>query len=373
MSDSEQCSWSQSQWPCAKDSTFLVEKLYNKTDGPTTLHHSLNTSYTITVAGITVPVVVTTREFDVSYSTVYGMPTSTWKAWKTLLGEFAVVECGFLGAENIYALQVTDECMIEKSTLHYLDQRYGVCLYRYQKDELHLDVSSSDVAGFKTTTGTFVAHQAQIKTSDYTASRTVEWRLIIGGVEQVLNHSVIELEPFGEKNNGVADTTGFAAGWVPDPEIRKILVFPQPPSQAIPLTPSIVRLGFYDYGNLPGEESMLNIEDGGYKDMFYPEWCRNLQADPIWREAADTRYNISWFHIPPPHDTNYTPPEIIVDPAPVGSHVWYPEIGNVYQWFMERIDGSKFLETTENLSVILDAMKVDATHDNTLYSPIGVA
>lgn len=366
-----QCDWMLANAPCSSERLVLKgERLFTVSEGPDELGHSIHTEYTMSVMGHNIPLVLTDRQFTASWRTDY-LSTNPpgGVAVRNLDGSYWLIDCTEQTSQSIPSLTVSDKCSIEKSTLHYLDQRYGVCLYRYQKDELDMKVKSSELASFKTTQGSFIAHQAQIQTGDYTAKSTVEWRLVIDGAVKVLSHDETLLEPFGIKNDGSAFTEGFAAGFHPDPETRKIIVFPQPPSQSIPLSPEVVRLGFYDYGNLPGGESDLNRQDGGYKDMFYPEWCRNLQADPFWRYAADQRYNISWFHADKVQIFNYEPPEISVDPIPKGSFVRHSLVGDVYQFL---INGTPV--TSPDLTALIDSQLPDGmkTHGTTLYYPISI-
>lgn len=368
----EPCSWYETDY-CSSQTAKTAEQIYQKTSGPHSRGHSISTNYAMTVGNASIPLVVTTRDWFVQYGITYNLPFGPGGVafLNAVTGLYDLYDCHEqVAAEPEYSATVAENCVIEKSTLHYLDQRYGVCLYRYQKDEIHLSVTSNDAAWFKVPEGAFYANMVMIRTENYTASSTVEWRLLIDGVLHVLSHDEVVIEPFGPRNNGIADTDGFAAGWVPDPEIRKILVFPQPPSLAIPLSPEIVRLGFYDYGNMPGGESELNRLDGGYKDMFYPEWCRNLQEDPFWRAAADQRYNISWFQFPSSSSTAYTPPDIPVDPMPIGSFARHPVIGDVYQFLIYNTPVS-----SPDLRALIDSQLPEGlkTHDTTLIYPISLA
>lgn len=317
MSDNP-CDWPKAVCPRSYEGTIA----YKVTDGQTELRHSNRTDHTMTVGGAVIPLVKTVRNFSVTYRMDYPSPPSgSLIAYQVLTGEIALSACVEDDGSRVNAsAKFSDKCVIEKSTLHYLDQRYGVCLYRYQKDELDVSVDSAELASFRTTTpGDGTVHMVKIKTGDYSASSTVEWRLIIDGVIKTLNTSTVQIHPFGGLKGQ---------------DIRQILVFPQPPSLAMPMTEEIMNYGFYDYGNLPGGESELNMADGGYKDMFYPEWCRNLQEDPFWRAAADKRYNISWYHTELETYSNYEPPPPTVDPMPIGSFARHPVAGDAYQFLV---------------------------------------
>lgn len=370
----EQCAWYQSCVPytnCKEAGKCVVAHL---SDGPTGNSHDINTDYHIVVAGVVIPLVRTVRKFGATYGTTYGQPSDI-KYFRADADVYAF-ECS-KRPPDARTLTVSDDCVIEKSTLHYLDQRYGVCLYRYQKDELHMTVDSGEMAQIKEPWQIGNYHQAQVKTSSYTSKSTEEWRLIVDGVERVLSSVVTELSPFGPRNNGLPSGTGLFPDYAPDPETRLVLLYPTPPSQGIPWSDVICRLGAYEFGyDTPeGAESAQNQSDGGEKDHFYPEWCRNLQEDPFWRAAADRRYQISWWKSDLANPSaGYIPPPISVDPIPRGSFARHPDLGTAYQFLLGLSGGGNHLETSPNLNDLIDlALPVDGkTHDTTLYYPISL-
>jgi hypothetical protein len=344
----------------------VVNKTITKkiSDGPSGNTHTINTDYNINVAGIVIPIVKTNRIFTVSYSTTYGVPADAR---------------GYVGSDPIFCTEtapnqpvctVSENCVIESSTLKYLDQRYGVCLYRYQKDDILMSKTSAELAEIKVESGSIYPHQVQIKTSNYVANRLVEWRLIKDGVQTILKTSTEAIHPFGPRNNGQASGVGLFPDYVPDPETRVVLLFPQPPSLGIPWSDVICRLGFYDYGHEAGAESQLNKDDGGEKDMFYPFWCRELQTDPFWKSAAFNRYNISWFNMGLTVDSSYRPIDVLTDPLPCGSYVNHAQQGELYQFLF---DGST-VETSKDLTTEINEALADGliTSGTTLYYPIGV-
>lgn len=363
-----QCSWYKSTcayYDCSIGGNCPVIPI---SDGPNGNGHNIATNYTITISDIVIPLIRTARNFNVSYAQTFGsrgLPLGYFNSD----GDMLPLYCTEL-PPNQPTCTVTENCTIETSTLYFIDHRYNVCLYKYIKDELHLSKNSTEMALIKEPFQIGEYHQIQIKTSDYTATRLTEWRLINNGVETMLASTTENLEPFGPRNNGLPSGTGLYPNYAPDPETRLVLLFPQPPSLGIPWSDVICRLGFYDYGNDPGEESQLNKLDGGNKDMFYPEWCRNLQQDSLWRQAADNRYNISWFHADLTNDTSYVPPSISVQPIPIGSFANHPQVGNVYQFLCDaNVYGNR------NFNDLIDNALKPAkmvTHDTTLYYPIGV-
>lgn len=371
MSD-DPCTWPVSckTYDCKKSGKCVTTQV---SEGPNGNSHDINTDYHIVVAGIIVPLVRTVRKFKVTYSKVFGQPSNIKYFPSTDGGGFLPAECTPRPATRI-SLAVKDDCVIEKSTLHYLDQRYGVCLYRYQKDELHLTVTSSEIAKIKEPWRIGEYYQAQVKTDTYTAQRREEWRLITGGVEKVLASTVTALEPFGPRNDGKPNPyIPLFPDYAPDRETRMVLLFPTPPSMGIPWSDVICRLGAYEFGydTAEGAESPQNMLDGGEKDHFYPQWCRNLQQDPFWRAAADSRYQISWWKNSTTQAMAYTPPPLTVDPFPRGSYVKHPVVGEVYQFLV----GNNVLATSPDLTAIIVKALPDGvkTHDTTLYYPISLA
>jgi hypothetical protein len=374
----DECSWyvTCQTMPCKTDS-YDICRTIKVSDGPDGNSHNINTDYSVTVSGVKIPIVKTTRTFSVSYGITYGDPGAP-KGYIRNEPDWVPLICAETPSDSP-TCRVLENCVIEKSTLHYIDQRYGVCLYRLQRDEIHMDITSAEMAEIKVSTGIALVHQVQIKTDLYTATSIEEWHLVIDGVDKVICTTTKQLEPFGARNNGLSrremgQTDGLFLDYHPDPETRLVLLFPQPPSLGLPWSDAIYRLGFYDYGNESGEESELNKLDGGGKDMFYPAWCRSLQTDPFWRGAADNRYGIDWYHNSLTNDDGYSPGNLSVDPIPLGSFVSHPTVGYVYQFLVPTFDGSTHLETSPNFNKLLDS-KLPAgskTHDTTLYYPIGV-
>jgi len=302
--------------------------------GTTTVKHFIDNNYTINVAGIEIPIIKTKRTWSVSYNMNTTLPDRN--EYRYISSDiFYRIYCG-TPTVNSATLTISEDCKIEASTLHYIDQNNKVVLYKQTTDTIKMNLTTPKTCGFKTVNGPFLAHMGLITEATYNGgtNRTEEWILGINGVKKVLSSVTTPLHPFGPKNSG----TGYYLGQpiTVDKEIREILVFEQPPSQADPQTYEIMALGFYDYGNEAGSESALNAADGGLKDMYYPEWCRSLTPDPIWRQMADRRYRITWFHDDLQSGV-YTPPPVTVDPIPIGSYAKHPELEEVYQFLCDGI------------------------------------
>lgn len=119
----------------------------------------------------------------------------------------------------------------------------------------------------------------------------------------------------------------------PDSEdVACILVFPTPPKLAMCQDNDCLFYGFYDYNAVEGGfvENSLSKDDGG-KDYFYPYWCRSMPIDPLWRQVADTRYQVIYTgaktqvggSLGPGLNlegvTGWTPSKPLINPWPFGS------------------------------------------------------
>ena len=117
--------------------------------------------------------------------------------------------------------------------------------------------------------------------------------------------------------------------------------------------------------------------DGG-KDHYYPAWCRSLQSDPFWENAAAMRYATIWNNEPDgaAQQSEYTPPiGVLVSAIPVGSFASHPAVGVLYQFLLQKSDGSFSVAESENLATEIDKVLSPrglSTHDVTLYSPISI-
>ena len=352
------------------------------TTGKITRTHDIDTNHTLVVGGHTIPLCITKRTFSISYETTYS-PSSRLKTVYSYFREWlglgyidhpVVSQCGYKGQVPTHTASVKENCSIEKSTLHYLDQRYGVCLYKSVKQTIILNKTSSKVAGFKLRfPAGQIFHAIIITEADYEAETVEEWRLVVDGVMTVIAKDTAKIYPFGDPMNYTLKNP--AAQLKPEKDMNKILIIPQPPSEALALDEVVQFMGFYDYGNLPGEESDLNKEDGGMKDMYYPEWCRSLQQDPFWRKAADRRYNITWFKDDVVPTSPYTPPDPSVDPIPVGTFARHPVVGDLYQFLVTNLDGTAVAHTSKDINTLINAQLAKSqlgTYGTTLYYPIGV-
>lgn len=341
-----------------------------------TIRHTINHDYHVNFFGVTVPIIKTTRSFEAIWKHEIGPRTPADSKWDGYL--CFVIVCSDANPRDTFNQSIKEDCTIEKSTLCYLDHRSEVLLYRYEKQWIKFDKTTTDQCWWKTEFDALGTGKITLEKGDVNSGRTVEWRLVIRG-EQTTVHVETDttFNPFGE-----AYSVERLDGTMTDPDIVQIFSLPQPPSKAIPYDQDILALegygnGLYDYGNEPGEESELNVLDGGGKDMFYPKWCRGLHADPIWREIADNRYNITWNHNDLVTNKVWYPPTIATDPIPKGNHIAYLDMSDLYQFVLPKLNTNEFIvaDNCEDITALvrqtLDDNKINYS-DQFLLFPFGV-
>lgn len=341
-----------------------------------TLSHSVDHKYTANFFGVSVPLLSTTRSFKADWNREI---TTRYPLGDKIDGTNCMwLSCIDPNPLDHFTSSIAEDCVIEKSTLCYLDHRSKVLLYRYEKQMVKFNKSSTDGCWWRTAYDALGTSKLTLYKNDVSASRMLQWRLILDGSETVLyTETDNTLQPFGE-----CFSVKRSDGQMTDPDIVQIFSLPQPPSQATAYDLDLKALegynnGLYDYGNLPGEESELNKEDGGNKDMFYPKWCRGLHTDPIWREIADNRYSITWFHNDLVTNKVWYPPEISADPIPKGNHVSYLDAGNFYQFILPKLNQNEFI-VKDNVGDIVSLVKQTLDENDTPYSeqfllyPLGV-
>lgn len=306
--------------------------------------HEIRTDFSVQVCGVTIPLVRTIRD---------------WKDERQVYPDQVALEKG------LFFVTVTEDCVVEKSTIHFLDQRHGVCLYRKVKDEIHLSVSGDDVTHSLSYGAWQISNTAIVMADSYTATSVEEWHLVVNGVDTIVSTAELELIPFGEPLGPGSDYAGCV----------RLLCFPKlPASSFIPEAEPASVLGCYEdgYDDPYGEQAQA---DGGI-DHFYPEWCRVLEEDPFWKAAASSRFS---FTAPgatyqPAGIGPYTPPEVAVEPMPIGSFARHPKLGDMYQFLLYKFTGERVVISSSNINSFIDAALPEgqATHDATLYYPISL-
>lgn len=348
--------------------------------GPFDFKHQIRTDYSITLCNVNVPIVKTTRDWITHEYWGLSIPTaidSVYLANNSTSWCFA----GFTTEERDF--RATENCEIIKSTLHYLDHRFKVCLYRKNIERVSFSITTDQTNLFKTPYNTVRTSSIKIYGGDkknWDSLCTEEWHLVIDGVDTIIATS--SYDPLPEMRtfavDGSSDLFNQAYPNVADKDLELILSTSPPTSyDAIPWDDELRYHGFYSYRG--GVRSVYWGADGGAADYFYPAWCRALHEDPFWREAADIRLSVlaNPYWDGSYNKEPYSPPiDLIVDPLPRGTFVKHPLVGEVWQFLIGKRDGSIHLETSPNLDELIKASLnkngVSPVQGTMLYYPIGV-
>lgn len=277
---------------------------------------------------------------------------------------------------------------IIRSKIHYVDLRYGVCLYNKRKETVQFDVSSTEEAVFQGQWGGIHACQIKLRESDMHIVVEDSWHLVIDGIDTILKTTTstkFVMDPITSQSSPYPLFSEFT----PEEGILTMLVFPQPPSMATLWTNELRYYNFYDYGHDPNWEqwSSLNEADGGYKDFFFPIWCRGLQENPAMTSLARERFLVNLGQGVQELRSEALP-EMNMDPLPVGSFVRHPLYGDVWQFLCggEVFSSLNIVDIEEKLNLWFtenphteatgyhgaNETSTEHTHDTTLYYPLGI-
>lgn len=326
---------------CGDMGTYKYESSSSSSSGFDHSHHFLSTVKLVDPgahpAGLVVNPYDVTRTYSASWSSSSSTSVSS-AAYVYPSGAFAV--CSTPGPSS-HTCRVSENCSIKRQTLLFLSD--SVALIKHEEQVLRFEVGSSETVQFKGKWGNSTHHKVKIK--DTVRVRAREWfalhvfrtEHLLEGEPAVFSQVTPDVEyafmPFTGDDIAVGTwglygnlvTQGYS-GW--EPGVAMILVYPQPASLGIPLGDAdIDHYGFYDYNAKEGgfTESALVRKDGG-KDMFYPEWCRNMLPVQPWREHADARYEIRWDpnrnkSVVPPVHRQWSPPAPLTDSGSFGHAV----------------------------------------------------
>ena len=336
-------------------------------DTPGSINHEINTHYIVSINNHDIDIIKTDRKFTLTTSIDYSKPTDLILFGSNVGGVAPWVWCSSTQRQDYFLF--SEDCSMTFSTLHYLDMSNNVCLYSTRAQRLIVKKASKDTVNIQGPYGLEIYHWLEIYKSDLQMVDTKSWHLIKDGANELLASDTREYNPFPEfvfgegapyKEGLIATMVSPTLGCFWRPLDKKIEWYP--PYQI-------------EYITCEGTESRQNQLDGGCKDMYYPAWCRQMGNDPIWRAAADRRYSVSWFKEEIKTDQQkYRPPPITVDPIPRGTFVKHPQVGEVYQFLVEKRTGGYKLETSPNIDdIINNAVPEDQRQQGTtLYYPIGV-
>lgn len=197
---------------------------------------------------------------------------------------------------------ISETCTYITTVIHFLDTRYNNGVFTETKEVLTFS-DTGDMCAFKEAWGIPWYHKFVI--TNHTVVTTVTHFIVLAGVKTVLKEAVSTTYPNTAEN-------------------PLILVYPNPPSAAIPWIncEDIDEFGFYDYheGGPPPGGSQRIAQDGG-DDFYWPEWIRaigqvNAAADV---EMKDERYFTFYLNVPNPGTRSISNPGIFTDSTPCAS------------------------------------------------------
>lgn len=365
------CAGEQKCVPLDFDTFNLFPPAVSDKQEPSSITQTFTTNYTMDFNGRTIPLTKTNRSFSASWSREYPRPEGLM--WDSNKGEY--IACGRKEAK--YSAAMSENCVIESCSLHYMDIANNVLLYRYRKEFVLFNLTSDKIATFYPGGNkaiTYPYHKLLYKLKDEAEAPfngVEEWRLIVGDREKVLTHEEYKkaVMPWGgpqvfEGDDGVP----YEPCAVPPSDRYSVFVLP------VGMSTDLLRLhdpannqelycnGWYD---ITGPDNEEDIASGNFKDFFYPIWCRSLLPDPFWAYAAATRSSAGY------NDNKYIPPNPTVDPMPYGSYAKHPALGEVYQFLVETFNGKAKL-CTQPSGLYATLNKEYNTEDNTLYYPISL-
>ncbi len=360
----EACGWRRSCKSSSDLPTLEVKDLINKSE----YYHDIKTDIYIDLCGVTIPVVVTDRTWRAGYEEKGQLPGElVWHAP-------AYCWCSESRAWGLTSY-AKEDCSIKRSTLYYLDHRYNICLYRVNTETFAFDIKSDDYALFKDPYGTERLGKIRLKDDNYTCTGKEEFFLVSGGEHKKLFES--EYRPVAELKHmasGGSDIL-FDENYTPDEHLELILTIPTvSSSDVIPWEDELRYNGYYSYRGPVHENPQIEL-DGGFRDYFYPQWCRELQSDPVWKRAAADRFYLMYETDQGSYSRSFEVTQPMYHPYPVGNHVYAGELGDVYQFLLELRNGSKVVVSSHDFDAAIKKALPEELRNLTgtsLYYPFGV-
>lgn len=345
------------------------------------LSHEIDRVITGTWEGISLDLSVTKRTFRMNWN-----HNSSQNISKIVRKGDMLIDCKDPDSNNDHS--VSEDCLRKQTTLLYFDPLYKVMLTKTVAQHFKFSVSSSKMAGFRGKWGTSSHHKYIIHGRDLDGSGTEKFNLYWcdGGMQsRTLHQSDFTFNPMPESTG--QGTWGLYGNIIkktcPEAEddVAMILITPQPQSLAIPIDCDVNEWGFYDY--LATEGGFIKTDlpelDGGM-DFFYPEWCRNMMHDEIWRAEADSRYSIAWGPLPRPEivpSSEYHCPAPSYSLGPCGNCVNVQKYGTFWSFVVNTRDGVKVfnelrLPGGKVVNPNSELSKIVPLRDVTYYPSIGI-
>ena len=229
---------------------------------------------------------------------------------------------------------ISEDCTIKKRIPYYIDRTQDIYVYREVEESLKFGIESGKTAIFRQMWGNVAFHKILIK-SDVKAKGSERFILKTKDKDKkdvftTLAEATYTFNPFPLTEpqntyglNGDVITQDCKMFGTPEKDVIQVIILPAPPSLGIPQDADVCKYGFYDYLSLfeggGMQFSALMQKDGGM-DFFYPEWCRNMEYDPLWAEARTRRFELNY------------PGVGVPKPTLIENAAWNPPAPDVFQW-----------------------------------------
>lgn len=258
-----------------------------------------------------------TRNFSISFSG----GSATTPDFVMYSDDQQLFPCGGKTSGGNTSHSVSENYQCVNTTLFFLDTRYNNAFGKEVTEKITFSEASSATAGFQETWG--VINYPKFVIINLTLTRTTVYFIILAGVKTALK---------------TITTTTLVNG----PDSPLILVWPNPPSLAIPWSnvADIKQFGFYDYYNADDGPAKI-LQDGG-DDFYFTDWMRMISVENQAADQRDATDRYSSYYLDPPANSgggSYDNPGILYDPSPVGS-IAQDKDGNVF--YSVAADGEYF-------------------------------
>lgn len=298
---------------------------------PSTINQQFHSDMTMDFFGHPIQLSKTRRTFSAEWDKKYEIPTSLVKEGS---------EYKFCARKDrVFSATISEDCVVEAATLHYLDIANRVLLYRTCSEYVRFSAESAEYATFylggnKATVGAY--HKMLLPLPDEAGAEKnghEEWWLIIGDEKTLISTADYRKRVLPWYGPQVFDDFSPCDAYGPSGAYSVILL--PPPANADLLVPhdrehnhELYCNGWYNAADM--------VEDalsGGFLDFFYPVWCRSLITDPVWKQAAAMRSRAG------ASNPDYTPPAPNVSPIPTGAFARHPIVGSLYQFLVRDAQG----------------------------------
>lgn len=216
---------------------------------------------------------------------------------------------------------VVESYQCKNTSLYFLDTRYNNAICKEVEETLTFSKSSNEMAGFKEAWGVFYYPKYVI--TNHILRTVTTYFVIVNGIKTILK-TTTTTENINTSNNPL------------------ILVYPNPPSQAIPWIncDDIKKYGFYDY-HAEGSQEQIRLDGGD--DFYFTDWMRLIGVATRTQDQsdADTRYFEYYLgdEAGKTRTSSYDNPGISIDSTPAGS-ICRDKDGNVF--YSMTLDGEVF-------------------------------